>query len=225
VAAGFVALLKERYGDDLDATGRTFLGHIGSAAARMQAMIDDLLTYSRAGKLAARADVVDLAPLVAAAYQGLSATTAEKRVSATLGNLPLVIGDAGMLAQVLHQLVVNAMTFNTSSPREVHICGRQVGASTVITVEDNGIGIDSAHRERAFELFQRLNTREDYAGTGTGLALCRRLLLLQSGDIRLTTAPGGGTTVTITLPRPPDTPSRPHPQSTSLPFDVQGDTS
>ena len=105
-----------------------------------------------------------------------------------------------MVETVLSHLVRNAVTFNTAAPPTVSIDGHADGATAVLTVTDNGIGIGPADQERVFDLFVRLHARDDYPGTGTGLALCRRLMTLQGGTITLATATGAGTTVSLTLP-------------------------
>ncbi len=203
IMSGFVSLLQSRCAPELDETGQAFVTEISSAAARMQAMIDDLLTYSRAGRAAAQAQPLDLADLVTGVYASLSDLIAERHVEATVGDLPDVLADAGMVGQIVRHLVVNAIRFNTSPTPQVRVSGHVDGADAVISVEDNGIGVEPANRERAFRLFQRLNTREEYAGNGAGLALCRRLLDLQAGQIQLDGQTGGGTVVTFTLPVPP----------------------
>jgi signal transduction histidine kinase len=201
IMKGFVTLLTSRYSDELDEAGQTFLDHVSGAAARMQSMIDDLLTYSRAGSVQPHPRHVDLTAVVVDTFGSLGARIAERGATATVEDLPGVVGDPLLLTQVMEQLVVNAITFTTSGAPTVHVSGHATGNTAVITVEDNGIGIDPANSERVFDLFQRLNTREEYPGNGAGLSLCRRLLELQGGSIGLVPGSQGGTAVSITLPR------------------------
>lgn len=204
IMTGFSTLLESRYGDALDSAGASFVTHIGEASRRMQHMLDDLLTYSRAGQLQPRQEDVDLDSVVDALSRELSERYADRHAHVTARKLPSVVGDCDQLLVVLRHLVVNAITFNTSTSPTVEIEGRVEGRVAVVTVSDNGIGFEAAQKDRAFELFQRFNTREEYPGSGTGLALCRRLMTLQHGAIELQDAPGNGSIVTLTMPASPD---------------------
>lgn len=197
---GFATLLQTRYATTLDESGQAFVGEISAAADRMQAMIDDLLTYSRAGRVSPRFDAVPLASPTEAALQSLRATIEARGAEISVGTLPTGWADAALLATVLREVLLNAITFNTAPVPTVTVEGLLDGDTAVISIHDNGIGIPPAHLDRALDLFVRLNTRDEFTGTGTGLALCRRLLSLQRGDISLQSTPGDGTTVTITVP-------------------------
>lgn len=199
VMSGFAALLQARHVDSLDESGQVFVGHISAAAQRMQLMLADLLTYGRAGRLTPELAVVPTVAVANAALRELGSVIAEREAEVFVGELPAARADAQLLTTVLRHLVLNAVTFNTATVPTVRIDGHRLDDVAVITVADNGIGIAPAHHLRVFDLFQRLNTHEEYAGTGTGLALCRRLIDLQGGSIALDSAPGGGTTVTLTL--------------------------
>ncbi len=200
IMSGFATLLESRYGDVLDPTGQSFVKHIGEASRRMQDMLADLLTYSRAAKLTAHVADVDLASIAAALEEELADRILERGAQVSIGDLPIITGDADMLRTVIRHLIVNALTFNAAVVPKVHVAGRLDGRDAVITVTDNGIGIDPAQRAGVFDLFKRLNTREEYPGTGTGLALCRRLVTLQNGTLHLDAAPDAGTVVTLTMP-------------------------
>ena len=200
---GFATLLHGRYAEELDESGRSFLMHIVAGATRMQAMVDDLLTYSRASLEQPRRDVVELSSLVTQARTALAPWIAEHGGLVDVGALPPVVGDARLLTTVLQHLISNAIAFNTSPVPSVRIAGSHTDQLVTVTVADNGIGIDAAQHEAVFALFRRLNTSQEYSGTGTGLALCRRLVELQAGAIRLESAPGAGTTVILTLPSAP----------------------
>jgi len=206
---GFSRLLEQRYADQLGDSGRLFVGNIQSAAARLQLMIDDLLVYSRAGRLEPALGPVDLTAVVRQTYQKLSVEHPEAQLD--LGSLPTVAGDPTLLATVMTSLVRNALLFNTSPAPRVQIEAHVADDGAIITVSDNGIGLAARHCENVFDLFRRLNTREEYPGTGTGLALCRRLMTLQHSTITLDSATGTGTTVTLVMPLsgplPPATPA------------------
>ena len=198
ILSGFSKLLAQRYADQLDDSGRLFVDNIQSAAARLQQMIDDLLAYSRAGRLDPTLEPVDVVALVQQTYLKLASQHPAARLG--VAALPQVIGSASLLGTVLTCLVRNALLFNASPDPTVHVAGRATDGRAVITVTDNGIGMTAAQCDSVFDLFRRLNTREEYAGTGTGLTLCRRLMTLQHGTINLDSTSGNGTVVTLTLP-------------------------
>jgi light-regulated signal transduction histidine kinase (bacteriophytochrome) len=172
-------------------------------------MIDDLLTYSRAGRLEPTLGTVDVTAVVGQTYLKLATQYPAARLG--VGALPQVTGSPSLLGTVLTCLVRNALLFNTSADPTVQIQGYVEDEVAVITVTDNGIGMTAAHCDSVFDLFRRLHTREEYAGTGTGLTLCRRLMTLQHGTITLDSTLGAGTTVTLTLPA-----CGPSPQPTSV---------
>jgi signal transduction histidine kinase len=202
---GFASLLQGSYAEVLDTSGVLFVEHISAAAGRMQAMVDDLLTYSRAGRQRPAKDRVDLNEVAAAVVAELSADIDGRLVSVVVGDLPEVIGDRNMCATVLRHLVLNGLTFNRTVEPMVRIAGQRVGEAALITVSDNGIGVAAEMHEQVFELFRRLNTREEYAGTGTGLALSRRIVTLQGGVLRLARSTAVGSVFELTLPVPTTT--------------------
>lgn len=200
IISGFSSLLSSRYADSLDDSGRMFLSHIVEGTNRMQAMINDLLTHARAGRLEPRSEPVDVRSVLSDLTAELSSKLAEREGRLDIGPLPTVCADRNVVMTVLRHLIVNALTFNRSERPLVKIRGTVADGSGVITVTDNGIGVAEDHREEVFELFRRLNTRDEFPGTGTGLSLCRRLLAVHNGTITLHSTPGDGTTVTFTLP-------------------------
>lgn len=206
IMSGFAGLLDTRYADALDDSGRTFLGHIVDAAGRMQRMLDDLLAYSRAGRVEPSIESADLGAVAERVLGALREQIEERAAEIAVAHLPVARCDPGLFQTVLRHVVANAILFNRSTPPRVAIDGRVDGDQVVVTVTDNGIGVPSADRERVFELFARLNAREAYPGTGTGLTLCRRLMGAQGGSISLDSASEGGTTVTLRLPTTAEVP-------------------
>ncbi len=202
VISGFTSLLEERYAAGMDASGQTFLRHVSEASDRMQAMLDEFLVYARAGRMKPSPQVIDVADLIGTVVEGVTAEAADRSVRIDIGALPRAFADPTMLKSVLQQILLNAIRFNTAAMATVRLEGWVEGKTTVITVTDNGIGIAPAAQERAFDLFRRLNTREEYPGVGAGLALCRRLMQAQGGGVTLASPTGEGTTVTLTMPAP-----------------------
>lgn len=200
IIEGFAGLLESRYAASLDDAGRLFLRQLTEASARMQSMLDDLLLYGRAGVMSPAPVLLDVTELVTAVRQALSSTIAERHAEVQVGHLEPAHADPAMLHTVLRAVITNALVFNRAAVPTVEVSGGRSGDTVTITISDNGIGIEPDHLERVFHLFQRLNSREDYPGTGTGLALCRRLMELQHGSVDLTSTRGAGTTVTLSLP-------------------------
>lgn len=200
VMGGFAGLLLTNYSSALDDRGQSMLNQIVESAQRMQAMIDNLLVYSRAAELRPRDEVVDVAARVREVVRSLETRIAERGAVVTVGDLPTAVGDPAMMSTIFGQLILNGLLFNTATVPRITVSGRVNKHLVSLTVEDNGIGVDPVHYEAVFDLCRRLNTRDEYPGTGVGLALCRRLAALQHGTIHLGPGGSGGSVATLTLP-------------------------
>jgi PAS domain S-box-containing protein len=202
--AGFSHLLVEEAGDRLDETSKEFLGFVVEGIERMQVLIADLLTYSRAGRGDLRVVPVDLGDVAGRVCGSLARNIEETGAKLTVGDLPTVAGDDQQLEQVLQNLVANAIKFRRSGTAPViEIAASRGTDGWEVAVSDNGIGIEPRHRERIFQMFQRLHTRDEYEGTGIGLALCKKAIERHGGTIHVETAPGGGSRFVFTLPDAP----------------------
>jgi signal transduction histidine kinase len=202
--AGFVALLERQYGDRLDDRAREFIAYAVDGVERMQRMIDDLLLYARAGTAELRCERVDVGVVVAGALRDLETAMAERGAIVEVGELPAVSGDAGQLQRVLLNLLGNAIKFTAPgvAPR-VSVSGRAADRGAEIAVADNGIGIDPAHVERAFEMFARVpGDSGEYQGTGLGLAISRRIVERHGGRLWVEPNPRGGSVFRLGLPLP-----------------------
>jgi signal transduction histidine kinase len=202
--AGFVALLERQYGDRLDDRAREFIAYAVDGVERMQRMIDDLLLYARAGTTALRSDRVDVGEVVAGALRDLETAVAERGAVVEVGELPAVSGDAGQLRRVFLNLLGNAIKFTAAdvTPR-VSVSGRTADRGAEIAVADNGIGIDPAQVERAFEMFARIpGGSGEYQGTGLGLAISRRIVERHGGRLWVEPNPRGGSVFRLGLPVP-----------------------
>jgi signal transduction histidine kinase len=198
--SGFVSLLGRRYADHLDDDARDIIAHAIDAARRMQAMIDDLLLYSRAGELE-REDVAT-GDLVAAALRDLAPAVAETRAEIEVGELPTVRADASQLQRVFQNLLGNAMKYVAPGVEpHVHVSSRAIDGVWEIAVADNGIGVDERNVERIFEMFARVHGGADYRGTGLGLAISRRVVERHGGRLWVEANPDGGSVFRLTLPR------------------------
>jgi PAS domain S-box-containing protein len=201
--SGPVSLLSRRYAGQLDKDADMFIGFAVDGCERMQALIDDLLTYSRVGRIEGKAATVDVDALVRGGLlDGLRQIIDEHGAQVTIDALPSVAGEGSQLKQVFQNLIANAVKFaRPGVPPAVHLGAERVGNSWRFTVSDNGIGIDLRHRDRVFGMFKRLHSREAYPGTGIGLALCKKIVERHGGVIGVEDGPDGvGSTFWFTLP-------------------------
>jgi signal transduction histidine kinase len=202
--AGFVALLEHQYGDRLDDRAREFIAYAVDGVERMQQMIDDLLLYARAGTTELRCARVDVGEVVAGAMRDLETAVVERGAVVEVGELPAVSGDAGQLQRVFLNLLGNAIKFTAAGvPPRVSVTGRTAERGAEIAVADNGIGIDPAQVERAFEMFARIpGASGEYQGTGLGLAISRRIVERHGGRLWVEPNPRGGSVFRLGLPLP-----------------------
>ena len=209
--ASFCQLLQKRYGGQLDDRADQYIEFAVDGAKRMQQLINDLLTFSRVGRSASAAEgtlpTADLGECLRRALVSLETAVEESGAVVTADPLPVVPGQAGLLTQLLQNLVANAVKFRAPDrPPRVHVGARRLpeGECWELSVSDNGIGIAPQYAERVFVIFQRLHAKEEYSGTGIGLALCKRIVEHHGGAIWLDASAEQGTTVRWTLPVRPD---------------------
>lgn len=195
----YCQLLQRRYSDQLNAEAGQCIDFAVEGARRMRSFIDALLTYSRVGRLEPRFEPVDLENLLGRVIAGLRKVIDEKRAVIHIDPLPIVLGNPNMLAQLLQNLTENALRFAGESKPQIRFYGETQGSYCRIAVADRGIGIPSQHTERVFGVFTRLHTRDEYPGTGIGLAVCRKIIDRHGGRIWVESAPGEGTTFYFVL--------------------------
>ncbi|HEX6631548.1 MAG TPA: PAS domain S-box protein [Gemmatimonadaceae bacterium] len=205
MVASYSQLLARHYQGRLDEKADRWIGYAVDGARRMQALINDLLALSRVGTHGRPFAPTDCGEVLARALGSLAPAIAAGDVRITSDPLPVVLGDATQLEQVFQNLVGNAIKFRRPEvPCEVHVgAERTTDAGRdawLLTVRDNGIGLDMAYAEQVFTMFQRLHTREEYAGTGIGLAICRKIVERHGGRIWVESTPGAGASFHFTLP-------------------------
>ncbi len=200
--AGFASLLRKRYDDKLDDQGKHFLDEVMNGTKRMEAKIDDLLAFSRAGRIGVLHGYFPLGAAIEEARRLVVRVAEESKVSFEIpSDLPIIQGDRGMVAQVFQNLFSNAIKYRGSdTPKIVIKVEPQDENFWLISVSDNGIGFDMQHKDRIFGVFQRLYTVEQYPGTGIGLAIAKKIVERHRGKIWPQSAPGAGTTFYFTLP-------------------------
>jgi signal transduction histidine kinase len=199
--ASFCQMLERRYGEQLDDRAREYIAFAVDGAKRMQDLINDLLAFSRVGRIGAAHGEVALGAVLTGVQRDLGAAIEETGAHVEVGALPTVQGDPTLLAVVFRNLIANAIKFRGDEPPRVVVSAARDGEMWDFTVSDNGIGIEPEYAERIFVIFQRLHTRDAYEGTGIGLALCRKIVEHHGGRIWLAApANGAGATFRFTLP-------------------------
>ncbi|MCU4742513.1 PAS domain S-box protein [Natronoglomus mannanivorans] len=202
MVSSYLQLIDQRYGSELgeDGDGQEFLDYAIDGADRMREMIDGLLEYSRVETRGDSFEPVDLEEVLEDVRSDLQVRIAEQDADVTVDSLPTVHGDAGQLRQVFQNLLSNAIEYSGDEPPAVAVSADRDGDTWLVSVRDEGIGIDPDDRERVFEVFQRLHTHDEHAGTGIGLALCKRIVERHGGEIRVDSEPGEGSTFSVVLP-------------------------
>lgn len=200
MVASYTQLLARRYEGKLDEKADEFIRYAAEGATRMQALIRDLLSYSRVTTGARQAAPVQPQASLERALVNLRLLARDTGATITFDPMPAVMADEIQLMQVFQNLVGNAMKFHGGAAPEVHVAAEVVGSECRFSVRDNGLGIAPEHRERIFLLFQRLHSRGEYPGTGLGLAICRKVVERHGGRIWVESSPGEGSTFYFTLP-------------------------
>ena len=198
----YTQLLERRYADKLDSDAREFMGFIVGGATRMKQLIEDLLAYSRVGTRGKELRPVAARAALERALVNLRATVEASGAEVTHDALPEVSGDDTQLTQLLQNLIGNAIKFRRpDEPPRVHVGVHDSGEEWRFSVADNGIGIERQYFERIFMVFQRLHNREEYPGTGIGLAICKKVVDRHHGRLWVESVPGKGSTFIFTLPK------------------------
>lgn len=198
--ASFLQLLWKRYAKDLDEDAREFIDYAVDGAHRMQAMISDLLAFSRVGSKEDDFVEVEMQQALDRALSNLKLVLEESGAMISQGELPTVTGDASMMILLLQNLISNGVKFRGEDPPHIHIDARHEDGHWLFSVRDNGIGMNPKYADRIFVIFQRLHRRTEYQGTGIGLAICKRIVERHRGRIWVESAPGDGSTFWFTLP-------------------------
>lgn len=200
MVASYTQLLARRYKDKLDADADEFIGYAVDGATRMQQLINDLLAYSRVGTRGKPFEPTDCEEVLNKALVNLQVAIAENSAVVTHDQMPTVKADATQMIQLFQNLIGNAVKFHGDNKPEVHVGAKRNCSDWIFSVKDNGIGIDPKYHERIFLIFQRLNGRKEYPGTGIGLTICRKIVDRHKGRIWVESQPGQGSTFYFTIP-------------------------
>ena len=197
--SSFTQLLKRRYADDLDDTANQYMDFAVAGAQRMSQLIDGLLTYSRVGRGGDELEPTDLNVVVDGILRMMAGQLAECEGEVTRDYLPVVRANPLQLQQLFSNLINNGIKFRGEQAPRVHVSAERQAEGWSISVRDNGIGIDEKYQERVFDIFKRLHRRDEYPGTGIGLAVVRKIARRHGGEATLESAVGKGSTFTVTL--------------------------
>lgn len=196
----FIKLLEQDYGSSLSADSKDYFDFIVDAAERMRQLIQDLLTYSRAGQWALNRTATDLNAIVEHVQMGLQVAVHEHKADITVEDLPVLNVDPMLLQLLFQNLLSNAIKFRGSEPPRIEVRAEQRGDLWQFSVHDNGIGIKERYASKIFEIFRRLHGQGKYKGTGIGLAICKKVVERHGGTIWVKSVVGQGSTFYFTLP-------------------------
>ena len=200
MVASYTQLLARRYKGRLDADADEFIAFAVDGANRMQRLIQDLLSYSRSGTKDIELVVTSSEQALEQAIVNLRATIEETGAIVTHDSLPTVLADEIQLTQLFQNLVSNALKYQGSDTPRIHVSATRDGdARWLLSVSDNGIGIEEKYLERIFGMFQRLHRRDEFAGTGIGLAVCKKVVERHGGSIWAESRPGHGSNFRFSL--------------------------
>ncbi|MBL4634934.1 MAG: PAS domain S-box protein [Kofleriaceae bacterium] len=197
--ASYTWLLKEDYGGKLGEEADEYIDFAVDGAKRMQALIQELLTYSKIGQSSIELRETDSQEIAEQVQLDLKIMIAEAGAEVVAKGLPRITADPIQLRQLLQNLVSNGIKFSKSETPRVTVSAKRDGNRWMFSISDNGIGFDMQYKDRIFEIFQRLHTRTEYAGSGMGLAICDRIVHRHGGQIEVQSELGKGTTFSFSM--------------------------
>lgn len=196
----FVQLLDRKYGDKLDENGKTYINFAVEGVTRMSSLIKSLLQYSRVGRKEAEAKAVDIKKIVEHKLLDLDQMIKNRNAIVTIKEIPRnIVCEPVQIGLVFYNLIVNGLKFNKSVQPTITITSKELEEHWCFSVTDNGIGIEDTYKDKIFEIFKRLNRRDEYDGTGIGLALCKKIVYRHKGKIWFDSKLNEGTTFYFTI--------------------------
>ena len=200
MVTSYLQLLERRYKDRLDGDALEFINYAVDGSNRMKTLISDLLAYSRVGTRGKEFALTDCEEILGRVLGNLQISLEENRAKVTHDPLPKLMADDVQLESLFQNLIGNAVKFHGKKPPKIHVGVKKDEKDWIFSVSDNGIGIDPQYFERIFIIFQRLHNREEYPGTGIGLAISKRIVERHGGRIWIESQPEKGSTFFFTLP-------------------------
>jgi light-regulated signal transduction histidine kinase (bacteriophytochrome) len=195
----YLQLLQRRYQGNLDEKANKYIHFAVDGASRMQDLINDLLEYSRVGTENKEPESIYCEVILNKVLSGIKTVIKENDATISHDHLPEVMADSTQIGQVFQNLIINGIKFHGEETPKIHISAEKKENYWVFSVQDNGLGIDPQYSERIFEIFKRLNKREDYPGTGIGLPICKKIIERHGGRIWVESELGKGSTFYFTL--------------------------
>lgn len=195
-----VELLKRQYQGKLDQKADEFIRYAVDSATQAQKLIRDILEYSLSGKEKIILEEIDCEELLVRCENNLRSRIEESGAVITHDPLPHILGNFDQMLQVFQNLIGNAIKFHGDRPIKIHVAAVQEGQEWTFSISDNGIGIATEHLDKVFAPFKRLNPRNDYEGSGIGLAICRKVVARHGGRIWAESTPGEGSVFCFTMP-------------------------
>ena len=198
--ASYTQLLAERYRGKLDEKADRYIHYAVDGATRMQALIDDLLTFSRVGRQGLALQNADCNEAIETACKNLENSIRETGARVEHDRLPVIVADGRLLVQFFQNLISNSIKFRGTEVPHVQISAEKQNREWIFAVKDNGIGIAPEHAQSIFGIFKRLHTHDEYPGSGIGLSICKKIVEQHGGRIWVESAPGQGATFKFVLP-------------------------
>lgn len=198
--ANYVQFLEMRYQDQLDEDAKEFITYAVEGVSLMQTLIDDVLAYSKVDLQGIEFELTNAGDALERALANLRGRIADSGAMVTRDPLPTVMADGTQLMQLFQNLIGNAIKFRSEQPPEIHIGAQRLDDEWLFSVRDNGIGIEPQFSDRIFVIFQRLHARDEYPGTGMGLAICKKIVECHRGRIWVESQLGQGSTFYFTIP-------------------------
>lgn len=201
MVTSFTQLLEKKYSGHLDADADQIIGFAVDGAIRMEELINDLLAYSRVGNSGKTLELINTEKVLDQALSNLHIPIQKHNAQIVRQALPSVEGNTSQLIQLWQNLIDNSIKYRRAESPRIEIGAREELEQYIFWVNDDGIGIDPKYGERIFQIFQRLHTRQEYPGTGTGLAICHKIIERHGGKIWVDSKLGQGATFYFTLPK------------------------
>ncbi len=198
--ANFSEMLAQQYRNQLDERAVRYFGYVTDGAKRMQALINDLLSYSRVGRAEFQLIPASLDDILRGTLDELHTLIKENHAEISHDALPTLKVNPHQMGQLLQNLLTNAIKFRNEHPPRIHLSARPEGKEWLVAIRDEGIGFDPRYAENIFQVFKRLHAKEQYPGTGIGLAICKKIVERHGGRIWAESEPGRGATFYFTIP-------------------------
>jgi light-regulated signal transduction histidine kinase (bacteriophytochrome) len=197
---GFLQLLEQKVGNQLDDKANQYIHYAVDGSKRMHEMITDLLSYSRVSMQSFSPKLINLRETLEHALSQTRKSIEDSDATITIKELPSVRADATQMLQVFQNLIGNAIKFRSERPLEIQVEARHDQGFWILSIKDNGIGLDLKQRDKIFKIFQRLHSRQKYPGSGIGLSICKKIIERHGGSIWVEPIPDAGSTFYFTLP-------------------------